>query len=267
MNPIRSAIAALLLLLSTPLFAGINYQDMWWKPTEGGWGLMILQQEDTVSAVMFHYRPDRKPLWYLLSSATRASGEVFTGTLIETDGSPLFGAYDPTALTTRNVGSMTITFSSPRAAVVDYTINGRNASKVIERITFATTATAGDYLGSWSGYATCPSNASIDMFTFASHIVVSPARTIRITTGGSLIGESLTCDWTAPLTQTGAILTGSGTSICKNSANQTRMTAAFVIDEMRVIDKSIVINYHATSTYPTVPATCTERGVFSGIKR
>jgi len=266
MSFIRTLLMAYLLALCAPLSAATNYQDMWWKPTESGWGIMVLQQETTMSAVMFHYRPDRKPVWYLLSSATR-TGEVFTGPLFETEGPPLFGAYVPATLVTRPVGTMTLNFSSPTAGTVAYTINGSTDTKVIERITFGSTAIAGDYLGSYAGYATCPGTPSIDTFTFTAQILLSSNPPVRVTLTNTLLGESMVCDWTGPFTQSGSILTGQGTWICKNPQNQTRMTGTWVVDELRVIDKTLVMNYRATTVYPTVPATCTERGTFSGVKR
>jgi hypothetical protein len=266
MTVFRRALAAVLLFACAPLQAAINYQDMWWKPTEAGWGLMVLQQEDTLSAVMFHYRPDRKPTWYLLSNGARI-GETFGGELIETEGPPLFGAYNPATLVTRPVGTMSIAFSSSRAGVVTYTINGETASKEIERITFGATAFAGEYLGSQAGYASCPGTPSIDTFTFGTRITIGANSSVHVSLGNSLIGEPLECDWTGPFAQSGAILTGTGTWICKNINGQTRMTATWTVDEMRVIDKSVVMNYHAVSAYPSVNANCTERGVFSGVRR
>ena len=267
MTRLRQFVFAGLLLCCIPAHAALNYQDMWWKPTESGWGLMVLHQQDTISAVMFHYRADRKPVWYLLSNATRGAGEVFTGSLIETEGPPLFGAYDPATLVTRPVGTMTITFSNSRAAVVDYTINGSTASRQIERITFANTLIAGEYLGSQSGYASCPGTPSIDTFTFGARITIGANSSVRVTLGNSLVGEPLECEWTGGFTQSGAIMTGSGTWVCKASGDQTRMTATWTVDELRIVDKAIVMNYRATSVYPTFNATCTERGVFSGVRR
>lgn len=267
MTRLRQLLFAFALLGCLPAHAALNYQDMWWKPTESGWGLMVLHQQDTLSAVMFHYGADRKPTWYLLSSATRATGEVFTGTLIETDGPPLFGAFDPATVVVRPVGSMTITFSNSRAAVVDYTINGNTASKQIERISIATTLIAGEYLGSQAGYASCPGTPSIDTFTFGARITIGTNSSVRVTLGNSLVGEPLECEWTGPFVQSGGIITGTGTWICRSTGGSTRMTSTWTVDELRIVDKSIVMNYHAVSIYPTFNATCTERGVFSGVRR
>ena len=140
-------------------------------------------------------------------------------------------------------------------------------SKQIERISFATTLIAGEYLGSQAGYASCPTTPSIDTFTFGARITIGANSSVRVTLGNSLIGEPLECEWTSAFAQSGAILTGSGTWICKNSAGQTRMNSTFTVDELRIVDKSIVMNYRATTAYPSVNANCTERGVFSGVRR
>jgi hypothetical protein len=266
----RLLLLALLLVIASPAPAAANYQDRWWRPSESGWGVMVLQQGDVISAVMFHYGADRKPVWYLLSSAPRGGNESFTGTLFETSGPALFGAFDPTAVTVREVGTMALSFNSLTAGTVSYTIDGQNASKVIERITFQTPALIAEYLGSYAGYASCPGFPDIDTFTFTSRIIIGgtePAPVLRVQTGGSLLGEALTCDLTGPLTQSGGIFTGNGTWVCRNASNQSRMTASYTIDEMRIIDKTVVINLRASTSYPSVNANCTERGAFSGVRR
>ncbi len=267
---LRILLAAWLLATAATASAAANYQDMWWRPSESGWGVMVLQQGDVISAVMFHYRPDRKPVWYLLSNAPRGSDESYSGTLFETTGPALFGAFDPATVGVRDVGTMTLSFNSLTAGTVSYTIDGQSASKVIERITFQTPSLIAEYLGSYAGYASCPGFPDIDTFTFTSRIIIGgtdQAPVLRVQTGGSLLGEALTCDLTGPLSQSGGIYTGSGTWTCRNASNQSRMTANYTIDEMRIIDKTVVINLRATTSYPSVNANCTERGAFSGVRR
>ena len=47
---------------AVPAAAAQNYQDMWWLPAESGWGLMVLHQADVISAVLFHYNAEGKPV-------------------------------------------------------------------------------------------------------------------------------------------------------------------------------------------------------------
>ena len=135
----------LCLPLAMPARAALNYQDMWWLPSESGWGLMVLHQGNTISAVMFHYRADRKPAWYLLSNAQRGTEESFSGTLFEVTGPPLFGLFDPATVLPRNVGSMSLRFTGPNEARLSYTIDGASTQRVIERITFANLDVDGVY--------------------------------------------------------------------------------------------------------------------------
>ena len=71
---------------------------------------MVLHQGDVISAVMFHYRADGKPVWYLLSNAPRGSEEFFTGTLFGVTGPPLFGLFARPLCCRANAGSMTFAF-------------------------------------------------------------------------------------------------------------------------------------------------------------
>lgn len=265
---LRALLVILLLAGSTQAPCAANYQDMWWRPSESGWGVMVLQQGEVISAVMFHYRPDRKPIWYLLSSAPRGSGEVYTGTLYEVSGPPLFGAFDPNTVDPQPVGTMTLTFNSLTSAHVDYTIGNQTDGKDIQRITFRTLDTAGNYIGALAGYATCPGFPGIDRYTFPAEIVVGTTPPVRVTLGSSLVGSGFICDFSAAPVQSGGIYTGQGTWTCKDTAGVTQMTAAYVIDEMRLIDKTLVMNFHANTVYPTANnASCSERGTFSGVKR
>lgn len=124
-----------------------DLSDLWWVPTESGWGVQFVQQRDTVFATMFVYGPNGQPTWYTATLSVLVFPS-FSGTLYATTG-PWFGAvpFDPTQVTRTPVGSMTFNGSDVRFGTLVYTINGLQIAKQIQRQTFATENFRGTYSG------------------------------------------------------------------------------------------------------------------------
>lgn len=264
---LRTLMLLLALSFSTSALAFNNYQDMWWQPSESGWGLMVLQQGGTLSAVLFHYRPDRKPVWYLLSNAPRNNGEVYTGTLYEVNGPPLFTAFDPATVNARNAGTMTLDFASLNAGTLAYTIDGQTTSKAIERINFAAPDAQGTYLGSQTAVITCSGNPAIGSSVIPARFTVAAGMISRVELNNTLLNTgSATCDWMGTYQQHGSGMQANGSYVCRNALSAVIATASFEIEDLRVIDHAVAINYRATVSYPTAGATCSERGLLSGTR-
>ena len=269
LSKLRPLALLALLTLAAPAHALKNYQDMWWKPTESGWGLKVLHQGNTISAVLFHYKTDRKPVWYLLSNAVAApAGEIYTGTLYETSGPPLFGAYDPATVTTRAVGTMSLRFDSRTAAQVDYTIDGNATSKTIERITFKALDVDGSYIGAQTALVSCSNPAQIGNYIIPGSFTITGGALGRVTLTTSLLNNGpVACDWTGMFPQSGGLITGAGSIACRTTSNGAITQAGtFEVEEMRVQDHAVTINFKTVSTFPTNGSTCTERGVLSGTR-
>jgi len=43
----------------------IDYTDLWYIPTESGWGLNVIQQGNVMFATLFVYGTDNTPRWYV----------------------------------------------------------------------------------------------------------------------------------------------------------------------------------------------------------
>ena len=113
-----------------------NYQDLWWNPSESGWGVNIAHQEDILFATLFTYDANRQPVWYVMSEGNRALSGGYTGTLYRTRG-PAFNATPWTPVTVTPVGNMTFTFNGGNAATMTYTADGVSVTKQIQRQVFA----------------------------------------------------------------------------------------------------------------------------------
>ena len=114
-----------------------NFTDLWWTPTESGWGLTVIQHAPagTLFAAWFVYGSDGKPTWYVIPGGTWAGGQ-FTGSVYKTTG-PYFGsAFDPTKVTATLAGSANFIFGDYSHAIFNYTIDGVTSGKHIEREPF-----------------------------------------------------------------------------------------------------------------------------------
>jgi hypothetical protein len=133
---IRVTVCILAVTLSYhPLVDGktIDQSDLWWVPTEAGWGMQLVQQDNIIFATLFIYGPDGQPTWYTATLSYEGS-LVWSGLLIRTTG-PSIDA-DPLlpALTTFTpVGSMTLSMPLINQGTLIYTVNGVQVTKTIER--------------------------------------------------------------------------------------------------------------------------------------
>jgi hypothetical protein len=221
MRNILMAILVSLVAVVLPVRAATNYQDMWWVPSESGWGVNVAQQGNTMFATWFIYSTNRQPLWLVMSNAQRsgAAGNTFTGDLYQTVGTGFsqapFVALVPADVT--KVGTATFTFSSARAGTLSYTVNGAQVVKQITRQPLENVSLAGTYGGgifrSGSGCATPALNGTSSGTSLIqiSHSTATGAATITEVGGFG-------CRLTGTLAQYGSSFEGSGTYQCAGDA-------------------------------------------------
>jgi hypothetical protein len=102
------AIFALVYATSAPASTLVSeITDMWWVPSESGWGVNIILQNGTAFATFFVYDVNKNPVWY--TAQLNTSGDyVWSGGLYATTG-PWFGGPFPPTTTIRQAGTMTFT--------------------------------------------------------------------------------------------------------------------------------------------------------------
>ena len=144
---------ALLLLLFTSSLAnaantwGTDVSDMWWNPSESGWGANIAHQREIVFVTLYVYGADSRVRWYVGPNLGNTSGFIFSGTLYETTGPYLGGAFNPNSVSTRVVGTVTVNIATVNTGTLSYTVDGVSVTKSIERQTFRTADISGSYAG------------------------------------------------------------------------------------------------------------------------
>ena len=129
----RALITAALLALALPAAAqsvpAANYTDMWWNPSESGWGVSFAQHSSNqVFAVWYTYDTRKstasgqgKPLWFVVPGGTWTSPTRFTGTAYVTNGVPF--NQSGSNLRSTPVGTFTFEFSSASSGTFTYNVN------------------------------------------------------------------------------------------------------------------------------------------------
>jgi len=126
-------------LTRQPLASGttdpaVNFSDIWWNANESGWGAAMAQQYGITFLAWYVYDASGKPTW-LVATCTM-SGNVGQGTLYRTTG-PAFGpSFDPNRVTATQAGNVTVEFTDPNNATINYTVDGVAGMKAVTRQIF-----------------------------------------------------------------------------------------------------------------------------------
>jgi subtilase family serine protease len=113
----------------------VNYTDLWWNPSESGWGMLISHEYGVMFLAWFVYDSNGRPVWYVASDCVVAASGC-TGSLYRVTGPPFGPSFDATQVHATATGTSTLTFSDPNNGVLTFTVNGVSGSKSITRQLF-----------------------------------------------------------------------------------------------------------------------------------
>lgn len=139
------------LLVATGASADTNLTDIWWNPTESGWGVTLTQEwNGPIFAAIYSYDASGKPTWLVGSMnplpgpSIDTVGRTYEGDLFETSGgAPLTAqTFNPRPVTTP-VGTMRFAPSAEYKGTLTYTYKGTTVSKQIERYTVSALSNPG----------------------------------------------------------------------------------------------------------------------------
>lgn len=139
---LASRLLALAALLLPWLAHAQNYSDMWWNPSESGWGVTLADHETQLFAVWYTYDTDGTPIWFTVPGGTfNANRTFFTGDLYRSTGPSFAGAFDPAAVVRTKVGTATFDFApGGQAANFTWTVGTVTRNKQIQRLPFGSAA-------------------------------------------------------------------------------------------------------------------------------
>jgi hypothetical protein len=112
-----------------------NYSDLYYNPSESGWGINIQQHpSDKIFATWFVYGLDNRPIWYVIPDGAWTSDRDYTGKVYRTRG-PFFQdpVWTPGLVSVIEVGTAKLSFTKYNAVVVSYTIDGVGGQKAAMR--------------------------------------------------------------------------------------------------------------------------------------
>ena len=129
----RTLFAAAAIVLALPAAAqsvpANNYTDMWWNPSESGWGISFQQHSShQVFAVWYTYDPrdltgsgKAKPLWFVMPGGSWTSPTRISGTVFVTNGVPF--NQGGSNLRSTPVGTFTFDFSGSANGTFTYNVS------------------------------------------------------------------------------------------------------------------------------------------------
>ena len=112
----------------------VDYSDIWWNPSESGWGMAIAQQYGTAFLAWYVYDDAGKPTWLVATCAM--SGSSCTGILYATTGPPFGSTFNSTLVQASPAGTITVNFIDANHALISYTTDGVTSVELITRQLF-----------------------------------------------------------------------------------------------------------------------------------
>src|SRR5258708_853838 len=108
-------ISVLIVLALVPGAArGQNYSDIWWDPSEGGWGISLADHGTELSGVLFGYAFGGRATWYLIPVGSFSPDKRFFYGDIYSEYGPSQGVpADPDQSSMFRYGSVGIDFMPP----------------------------------------------------------------------------------------------------------------------------------------------------------
>lgn len=242
-----------------------DYTDLWYNANEAGWGLNLIQQSHTIFASLFVYGTDTAPRWFTASDLepVGSSQAQFTGTLYQSTG-PYFGAtsFDPRAVSTLAVGTMTITFNTPTTGTLQYTVNGAPVTKSITRYGFQNEVLSGNYLGGLTAIGASCTQASL-----AGPILIF--QTLTVQQSGAQVsmnvqfvsnqGQGSQCTFAGPYSAAGRGSSIQGSWSC-NINGQAANTGTFTLSSIDATQNGFTGKFHGNDQF------CTYDGQFGGVR-
>jgi hypothetical protein len=244
-----------LFLLFTPLRAlAIDYSDIWWNPSEPGWGVNIAQSDDFIFATFFVYGPNNMPTWYAGNLAKDGNGN-YTGGLYSTTGTYLGTVpYNPGQFVATQVGVATFSPTAADTAVLTYNVGAVNVVKNIQRQTLTPIALGGSYSGGQQG-AYSGSGCNLGDYTDHFDLQVEQPGDGSVTFSFTYFGN-LTCTIAGTLQQNGQLYSIPNASYACSDGVNTSAT----ITEL----KATSLGIEGRLAAPSVGGGCREDATFSG---
>lgn len=207
---------ATMLAAASPFVSAGQYSDLWWNPHESGWGVNVVQQQETAFITLFVYAPDGRPTWYVAPAAHithfGSSGPLFTGTLYRTRGPWHGGPFDPQQVEAVAVGQVDLEVLAKDRIRVHYSAEGVAVVKEVVRQTWDQPLVGANYVSQFVlRQAYPPGGPPIGTRDFPGDVLVH----FDAGQGYMRVDDPLRrCEYRGPYQTTGKLIRFSGTYAC-----------------------------------------------------
>ena len=195
------------LLITAARADALEYTDVYYNPTESGWGVFLVQSNTTQFLALFIYGTDNKPTWYTATLTQNPAGN-YTGSLIATTGTYFGSQWNPAQLTVASVGTVSFAPTDAYHATVTYTLTGGpTVTKTVQRQTLTQLKIAGFYDGALAGtQSNCQNPANNDP-SLVTHVNLSNVQNgdTAAALNFKFLDEGFTCRADGPLTHFGRL--------------------------------------------------------------
>lgn len=246
-----------------------NVSDIWWNPSESGWGIQLNQTGNVVFATLYVYGQNSQPTWFTAilyaQGTTNGQGQslnngVYTGTVYSTTG-PYFGlqAFNPASVTTTAVGTMTLQIEANGMALLTYTINGVTVNKTIQRQTLVNA----NLTGTFQAFSTLTASNCTNA---ANNGTVIGSSTFTVTDTGNGTNQIVwtdpnggACTFNGLQTQNGAFSSFNGATFSCSNGNTGTLNFSNLSTSNGMFSGTVSGGTNANG--------CTLSGAFSGLNR
>lgn len=267
MNAVRRSVAVVAalvsLLLVTPVRAtsfSTDQSDLWYIPSEAGWGMQLVQRGSVIFATLFVYDSGATPIWYV-ATLNWVGFNNYSGALYVTNG-PWFGTipFNSSAVGHRQVGTMTWTADMVETGTLTYSVDGINVVKNVTRETLVLDDFSGHYAGGSHSEVTGCSNPALNVTSEAAALVYATqtqsTQAITIQTISPATGVS--CSYPGTLSQIGQMGSVDGNFVCTDGS-----AGSFSLFEMQVNGSGVTSRFELNYSNP--PG-CHSEGWFGGVR-
>ena len=262
-------LAIALLAASVRVEAGL-FTDIWYKSTEPGWGVNLVQTDDFIFATFFVYGSDGTPTW-VVANLQWNGVDSYAGDLFATHGTFFGVPWDPTASAEAKVGTASFKPSPDNAyqGTLTYTVTSTlsahkalaigTATNQIERQNLLAPSLNGSYrgrqIGTYSGCTNANDNHGYtDEFSLTVEQFADNSATFAFDYG------DVSCTFAGTLAQNGLLYRAPLTYKC---------TGNFVLDATATMTgiKKTSQGIEGTLFAASAGAGCAESARFSAVKQ
>ncbi len=253
----KRLLLCLFLLTAASRAGAVDYTDIYYIPSEDGWGANVVQSDTFLFLTFFIYGPDNKPTWYTAQLTLDASGN-YNGKLYATTGTYYASPWKPVDKSATEVGTASFQPTSAYTAKLIYVVTtpAATVTKLIQRQTLTRITLGGTYIGAQAGaYSGCNSASSNGAYSdfFSLGVVQGTDGAVTFT----FAYQGLTCTLSGALTQFGQLYTIPTTAyVCTTGLNTNAS-----MTEIKATAQGIEGRFSS----PTVGGGCREDATFSAV--